>query len=139
LLQPQQTKSNIRKKLMKLSEEKENVKGKRKGKIRKIEKQNPEKCCLQETKTCGYIAYEKHGKTRIHFRSTFVHFLRRCSSFLNWFLLLSCNTRRRAGGHVPCRRKEGALGPERRCARISPQIVYSWSYVLKLFRRDFLR
>ncbi len=48
--------------------------GKRKGKIRKFEKQNPEKCCLQETKSwemlsprnknLWYIAYEKHGKTR---------------------------------------------------------------------------
>jgi hypothetical protein len=60
--------------------------------------------------------------------------------FLNWFLLLSSNTRRRrAGGHVPCRRKEDALGAEQRFARISPQFVYSWSSVLKLFRSDFLR
>jgi hypothetical protein len=34
---------------------------------------------------------------------------------------------------------EGALGAKRRCGRIFSQIIYSWSYVLKLFQPDFLR
>lgn len=41
--------------------------------------------------------------------------------------------------HVPCRRQEGALGAERRCARISPQFAYSSSSVFdEIFSGNYL-
>ncbi len=60
-------------------------------------------------------------------------FLKLVSSF---FLATAAAAR---GGHVPCRRKEGALGAERRCARISPQFAYSSSSVFdEIFSGNYL-
>jgi len=83
---------------------------------------------------------QKNGKTRIHFRYTFVHFLRRCSFFLNWFLLLSCNTRHCVSGHVPCCRKvlwernEGAVAYFLKSSILGAMF---WSFFDQIFSGDY--